>query len=127
MANWFCTVFNVMCRKRQSSPRRRSELIDSAWVVIVSGQKCMKKVSIRFRMVLFLLYNASVSNNMWVILFTKQRANQQEHLSCKYSFFHHNIFTSKPNNISYSTNKLCFCPEMYVSSDYGEIEIFYFS
>ena len=28
-----------MCRKRLSSPRCRSELIDSAWVVIVPGQK----------------------------------------------------------------------------------------
>ena len=33
-----------MCRKRLSSPRSRSELIDSAWVVIVPGQKCIKKV-----------------------------------------------------------------------------------
>ena len=32
-----------MCRKRLSSPRCRSELIDSAWVVIVPGQKCMSK------------------------------------------------------------------------------------
>ena len=31
-----------MCRKRLSSPRCRSELIDSAWVVIVPGQKCIK-------------------------------------------------------------------------------------
>ena len=39
MDNWFCSVFNVVCRKRLSSPRCRSELIDSAWVVIVPGQK----------------------------------------------------------------------------------------
>ena len=40
MANWSCSVSNVvMCRKRLSSPRCRSELIDSAWVVIVPGQK----------------------------------------------------------------------------------------
>ena len=32
-----------MCRKRLSCPRCRSELIDSAWVVIVPGQKCIKK------------------------------------------------------------------------------------
>ena len=32
-----------MCRKRLSSPRCRSELIDSAWVVIVLGQKCIQK------------------------------------------------------------------------------------
>ena len=32
-----------MCRKRLSSPRCRSELIDSAWVVIVPGQKCINK------------------------------------------------------------------------------------
>ena len=32
-----------MCRERLSSPRCRSELIDSAWVVIVPGQKCIKK------------------------------------------------------------------------------------
>ena len=39
MAYWFCSVFTVVCRKRLSSPRCRSELIDSAWVVIVPGQK----------------------------------------------------------------------------------------
>ena len=38
----FC-VQCCMCRKRLSSPRCRSELIDSAWVVIVPGQKCIKK------------------------------------------------------------------------------------
>ena len=32
-----------MCRKRLSSPRCRPELIDSAWVIIVPGQKCIKK------------------------------------------------------------------------------------
>ena len=32
-----------MCRKRLSSPRCRSELINSAWVVIVPGQKCINK------------------------------------------------------------------------------------
>ena len=32
-----------MCRKGLSCPRCRSELIDSAWVVIVPGQKCIKK------------------------------------------------------------------------------------
>ena len=31
-----------MCRKCLSSPRCRSELIDSAWVVIVPGEKCIK-------------------------------------------------------------------------------------
>ena len=44
MANWFCSVVNVVCRKRLSSPRCRSELIDSAWVVIVAGQEIIKKV-----------------------------------------------------------------------------------
>ena len=34
----FC-VQCCVCRKRLSSPRCRSELIDSAWVVIVPGQK----------------------------------------------------------------------------------------
>ena len=38
----FC-VQCCVCRKRLSSPRCRSELIDSAWVVIVPGQKCIKK------------------------------------------------------------------------------------
>ena len=37
----FCFQFCV-CRKRLSSPRCRSELIDSAWVVIVPGQNCIK-------------------------------------------------------------------------------------
>ena len=32
-----------MYRKRLPSPRCISELIDSAWVVIVPGQKCLKK------------------------------------------------------------------------------------
>ena len=44
MANWFCSVFNVVCVvKRLSSPRCISELIESAWVVIVPGQKMHKK------------------------------------------------------------------------------------
>ena len=43
MADWFCSVFNVVCVVNVSSPRCRSELIDSAWVVIVPGQKCIKK------------------------------------------------------------------------------------
>ena len=38
----FC-VQCCICRKRLSSPRCRSELIDSAWVVIVPGQKCIIK------------------------------------------------------------------------------------
>ena len=38
----FC-VHCCMCRNRLSSPRCRSELIDSAWVVTVPGQKCIKK------------------------------------------------------------------------------------
>ena len=41
MANWFCCVFNVVCRKRLFSLRCRSELIGSTWVVIVPGQKCI--------------------------------------------------------------------------------------
>ena len=43
MANWFCSVFNVVCRKRLSSPRCRSGLIDYAWVAIVPGQKIRRK------------------------------------------------------------------------------------
>ena len=46
MANWFCSVFIVVCVVDVCpvSPRCRSELIDSAWVVILSGQKCIKKI-----------------------------------------------------------------------------------
>ena len=43
--NGYLVLFCVqccVCRKRLSSPRCRSELIDSAWVVIVHGQKCIK-------------------------------------------------------------------------------------
>ena len=46
MAHCFCSVFNVVCRKRLSNPRCRSELIDSAWVVFVSGQKSIKKITL---------------------------------------------------------------------------------
>ena len=46
MTNWFCSVFNVVCVVNVCpSPRCRSELIGSAWVVIVPGQKCMKKIA----------------------------------------------------------------------------------
>ena len=38
----FC-VQCCVCRKLLSSPRCRSELIDSAWAVNVPGQKCIKK------------------------------------------------------------------------------------
>ena len=50
-----------MCRKRLSTPRCRSELIDSAWVVIVPGQKCIGK-------------NSSVLPNF--IFLTDQRIDQ---------------------------------------------------
>ena len=43
---------NTKSRKRLSSPRCRSELIDSAWVVIVPGQKSIKKGEIDFRSML---------------------------------------------------------------------------
>ena len=46
MANWFCSMFTVVCVVNVCpvSPRCRSELIDSAWVIIiVPGQKCIKK------------------------------------------------------------------------------------
>ena len=46
MAYWFCSVFNVVCRKRLSSSRCRSELIKTAWVVIVPGQKMHKQMAI---------------------------------------------------------------------------------
>ena len=43
MVNWFLFSFQrCVCRKRLFRPRCRSELIDSAWVVIVPGQKCIK-------------------------------------------------------------------------------------
>ena len=47
MANWSCSVFNIVCRKRLSSPRCRPELIDSAWVVIDPGRKYIKKKKIK--------------------------------------------------------------------------------
>ena len=53
MANWFCSVFNAVCRKRLSSPRCISELIDSAWVVIVPGQQC-PKVRVTLENVIFM-------------------------------------------------------------------------
>ena len=37
-----------MCCRCVSSPRCRSELIDSAWVVNVPGQKCTKKTRFNF-------------------------------------------------------------------------------
>ena len=40
MAYWFCSVFTVVCDVNVC----RSELIDSAWVVVVPGQKCIKKI-----------------------------------------------------------------------------------
>ena len=48
MANWFCFVFNVVCRQRLSSQRCRSELIESAWVVIVPGQKCKTNTAVNY-------------------------------------------------------------------------------
>ena len=40
MAYWFCSVFNVVCVVNVCPVCAcRSELIDSAWVVIVPGQK----------------------------------------------------------------------------------------
>ena len=44
MADWFCSVFTVVCAVNACpvSPRCRPELIDSAWVVMVPGQKCIQ-------------------------------------------------------------------------------------
>ena len=41
MANWFCSVFNVVCVVNVCPVHAvdLNELIDSAWVVIVPGQK----------------------------------------------------------------------------------------
>ena len=61
MANWFCSVFSVMCRKRLSSPRCRSELIDSAWVVIVPGQNCINRKKRN------VMYVCNVSNIMYAM------------------------------------------------------------
>ena len=44
----FCVQYCV-CRKCLSSPSCRSELIDSTWVVIVPGQKCINKKKRRKR------------------------------------------------------------------------------
>ena len=45
MANWFCSVFNVVCVVNVVlCPRCRSELIDSAWVAIVPGEQMYKKI-----------------------------------------------------------------------------------
>ena len=44
MAYWFCSVFNVVYVVNVCPVQHcRSELIDSAWVVIVPGEKCIKK------------------------------------------------------------------------------------
>ena len=48
--NGYLVLFCVqccVCRKRQSSPSCRSVLIESAWVVIVPGQKMHKKNKIK--------------------------------------------------------------------------------
>ena len=47
----------VVCRERLSSPRCRSELIDSAWVVIVPGQKMHEKMHKKY---VFLLLGAGL-------------------------------------------------------------------
>ena len=45
MANYFCSVFNVVCVVNVC-PRCRSEFIDSACVVIVPAHKCIKQLAI---------------------------------------------------------------------------------
>ena len=51
MANWFCSVFNVVCVVNSCPVHAvRSELIDSAWIVIVTGQKCIKKIKKLYHM-----------------------------------------------------------------------------
>ena len=45
-----------VCRKHLSSPRCRSELIDSALVVIVPGQKCMKKERKKKKIIVYYIY-----------------------------------------------------------------------
>ena len=44
MTNWFCSVFNVVCVVNVCPVHAVDlELIDSAWVVVVPGQKCIKR------------------------------------------------------------------------------------
>ena len=42
MANWFCSVFNVV-RVVNVCPVHTVELIDTAWIVIAPEQKCINK------------------------------------------------------------------------------------
>ena len=70
MDNWFCSVFNVVFRKRLSSPRCRSELIDSAWVVIFPGHKCIKtctlnKIEGKHPYLSLLIYDFNAKNTKW--------------------------------------------------------------
>ena len=51
MANWFCSVFNVVCVANVC----RSELMDSAWVVIAPGQKCIKKIPSYFNVYIYIV------------------------------------------------------------------------
>ena len=55
-----------MCRKRLSSPRCRSELIDSAWVVIVLAKKCIKKIKTKFNVTLQKGNMVSKQNCIWL-------------------------------------------------------------
>ena len=66
MDNWFCSMFNVACHKRLSSPRCRSELI-----VIVPGQKCIK--SVKFLLLLYFLCKHKFSTFSLSKIFFKQR------------------------------------------------------
>ena len=69
MANWFCCVQCCVCRKRLSSPRCRSELIDSSWVDIVPGQKCIKKKinNLKFKRTVIPEGNMKVTGSQFVL------------------------------------------------------------
>ena len=60
--NGLLVLFSVqccVCSKRLSSPSCRSELIESAWVVIVPGQKCIQKLTHITKLFIMRSYNES--------------------------------------------------------------------
>ena len=92
MANWFCSLFNVMCRKRLSSSRCRSELIDSAWVVIIPGQKCIKIVHRKQH--IHVIQNQTQAH-------TNTKSDTQAHINSKSETTHTNIKSIKNRQIQY--------------------------
>ena len=76
MANWFRSVFNVVCVVNVCSVHA-VDLIDSTWVVIVPGQKCIKKGVVDITVEMQFSANVATNTKAYALVVSYRRLKQQ--------------------------------------------------